>query len=38
MRMIPRAFVGKLAASIAEREGIEDWGILAGLSGHQFRR
>jgi AraC-like DNA-binding protein len=30
MQMIPRAFVGRLADSIAEREGIEDWGILAG--------
>lgn len=30
MLMIPRAFVGKVADSISQREGIEDFGMVAG--------
>jgi AraC-like DNA-binding protein len=37
MRMIPRSFVGKLADSIAEGEGIEDFGILVGSQINALR-
>jgi AraC-like DNA-binding protein len=37
MRMIPRAFVGKLSDSIAQREGIDDLGIVVGSEINALR-